>query len=91
MAWNYMYIETIEFPNRNDCRNGKYYAYKSSTYDKLLDKYAALELDAFDEWDWIMDTRDKMLCSSDGEIVFVPLPEVATAIDNYYNMIEEDW
>ena len=86
MSWHYKYIETIEYADKNNPRNGEYLAYESEVFDKLLhDKDWRHKNDAFDEWDYVTDACIYMLETNDEKIIFIPTASVYSKIESYYD------
>lgn len=77
--WHYIGTEEIV---TNDYRAGTYLVYYADTVDYILTSEDwVINNDAYDEWDYIVDYRDMMLESEDGEYAYIPDVKTARRIE----------
>lgn len=82
--WHYICEEEIRFPKDDDIRNGKYYCYHVDTWNYLINNFDWVhQNDAFDEHEWLLDSRDNHLESNSGDLIYVPTFEVNQRIEDH--------
>lgn len=90
--WHYNKLETIEFQDKKDHRNGQYYEYDADTFDYLINSNDWVHVnDAWDEQQYVRDNLDKMLESNDGTLIFIPTGIVSMTIDAYYELEDQKY